>query len=477
MEERLPFFLYNTLSKTKEELRQLRKEAVSLYTCGPTVYHFVHIGNLRAFTFYDVLERALRHTGYPVERVMNITDVGHLTSDADEGEDKMDKAIKRERKSVEDIINFYTESFLADAQMLNIIIPEKLPRASAYIPQQIDLIQKLFDKGFAYDTPEAVYFNTSKFPGYGKLTGQSLDEKTLGAREEVVTETSKLHPVDFALWFKQVGRFREHAQHWPSPWGEGFPGWHLECSALIKTLLGQPIDLHAGGVDHIGTHHTNEIAQSEAAYEVPLANTWLHVEFLLVDKKKMAKSAGNFYTLKDIRDRGINPLAFRYMVLSAHYRSKLNFTWEALEAAQNGLLNLYHAFGEIAREASQEETAVVTGNALQLMQKFDTALSDDLNVPQALAVMWEVVKSKDLASKEKRALIGIFDSVLGLDIEKATSPSTTLAIPQEVRDLVAQREQARSNKQFMQSDELRDKIERLGYIVQDSPEGPVIRPK
>ena len=453
--------LYNTLTKKKDLLEPIETGKVRLYTCGPTVYDYAHIGNLRMFIFYDVLERTLEFLGYGVHRTMNLTDVGHLTSDADEGEDKMDKAVTREHKPVEEIIQFYIDAFLKDAETLNIQIPKELPRASHYIKEQIELIETLFDKGYAYDTPEAIYFNTSKFENYGALSGQTLAEKLVGAREEVVTETSKKNPADFALWFKLVGRFEHHTQQWDSPWGKGFPGWHLECSALIKKFLGQPIDIHAGGVDHIGTHHTNEIAQSEAAYGIPLAHLWLHGEHLLVDNKKMAKSDGGFYVLKDVIDKGFSPLAFRYLVLTAHYRSKINFTWESLEAAQRRLNYLNgKRFGQFVLKMSPSDKD-------GFWKEFCKYMSDDLNTSAALAVLNEAIGFEDSG----KWVVDRMADVLGL---RFTKPDKNLEIPNEINALWEQYKKHRANKQFAQSDGLREKLNELGYTVQDNPHGPSI---
>ncbi len=477
--------LYDTLTRRKQDLDAVTGkkpgETVKLYTCGPTVYHFAHIGNLRTYIWEDVLERTLQMEGYQVDRVMNITDVGHLTSDADAGEDKMDKAVAREGRSAEEIIVFYQNAFLKDCAALNIRIPAKLPRASHYIKAQQDLIQALFEKGFAYDTPEAVYFDVSKFPNYGALTGQRLEEKEVAARAEVVAGENKRQPQDFALWFKLAGRFEHHVQHWPSPWGEGFPGWHLECSALIHEFLGEPIDIHTGGVDHIGTHHTNEIAQSESAYEVPLAHLWMHGEHLLLNNAKMAKSSGNGGVLQDILDRGFDPLAFRYLCLNAHYRTKMNFTWESLEAASQGLANLRSAYAAIRaegrRDHSLEERMLLLKDAAPELQEFHGALQDDLNTSQALAVVHATLGSKALSAETKYALLGLYDEILGLDLEHAAAAKEAVVIPPEVLELVAAREEARRNKQFIQADELRERISGLGYTVDDAPGGPVVSPK
>ena len=471
--------LYNTLTRQKESLEPIRDNEVGLYTCGPTVYNYVHIGNLRAYIFEDVLQRALEHNGFVVKRVMNITDVGHLTSDADEGEDKLDRAAQAEKRDPMEIAKFYTEAFLSDCAKLNIEIPATLAPATEYIDEQIDIIKRLFERGFAYDTPNAVYFDVSKLPDYGKLSGQLLSEKETGAREEVVTDPDKHNAADFALWFKRVGRFEHHLLHWSSPWGDGFPGWHIECSAISTKFLGQPFDIHTGGVDHIGTHHANEIAQSEAAFEKPLANVWMHNEFLLVDNAKMSKSAGNFYTLKDIEERRIDPLAFRYLCLGAHYRSKLNFTWESIEGADAGLKNLYYACWQVLRAAEEEGLSAddITGAELlsagqAFARQFNDAMADDLNTSKALAVLHEVLHSSEISVAEKAHLVLEFDEVFGLKLG-----SQNFNIPEEAIDLANKREEFRLNKQFMQADELRGQLEALGYTVDDTPEGPVVRPK
>lgn len=475
--------LFNTLSKKKEDLAALTGkkpgDTVKLYTCGPTVYNHATIGNMRTYVSNDLLERALTHLGYQVDRVMNITDVGHLTGDnlgdADLGEDRLDKAVARENRDVEEIIQSYTDSFLRDCDKLNIRIPKKLPRASKYVTEEKELIQKLFERGFAYDTPEAVYFDTPKFENYGALSGQKLEEKTIASREEVVTGEHKRHPTDFALWFKLTGRFEHHLMHWPSPWGEGFPGWHLECSAMIHSLLGEPIDIHTGGVDHIGTHHTNEIAQSEGAFGVPLTKIWVHFEHLLVDGGRMGKSVGNAYTMTDLEAKGINPLAFRYLCLQTHWRNKMNFTWEALAgavAAQKNLNGTIYRIWPKKSDGIEDVFSVVLGQEAETHRKdFQSALSDDLNFPQALAVLHETLGDERIANREKAKLVGEFDQVLGITISETQAP-----IPPKILDLMNAREESRRNKQFMQADELRDKIRALGYEVEDKPDGPIAYP-
>ncbi len=466
--------LYNTLSHKKEELKPIRKEWVGLYTCGPTVYNFAHIGNLRTYIFEDILQRALEYDGYSVRRVMNITDVGHLTGDSDIGEDKLDKEARAEKKSVEEIAQFYTKAFFEDLERLNIKKPDIIAPATQFVRQQISLIETLFERGFAYDTPTAIYFDVSKLKDYGKLSGQSLEDKMTGAREEVIVDSEKRNVTDFALWFKLTGKFKKHLLHWPSPWGEGFPGWHIECSAISRNFLGQPFDIHTGGVDHIGTHHTNEIAQSEAAYGMPLANIWMHGEFLIVDETKMAKSKQNFFTIKDIENRGINPLAFRYLSLGTHYRSKLNFSWGSLEAAQSGLRKVYAEYYQLldqSRGAKDLLSIKLSKDGEKLLSEFKNALNDDLNTSQGLAVLHETIGKENLHPEEKSALIGEYDKVLGILL------GSRPVIPQNVEKLAAEREKYRGSKQFDKADGLRKEINALGYEVEDTPRGPFLWPQ
>ncbi len=462
--------LYNTLSRKKEPLKPIHPDWVGIYTCGPTVYHFAHIGNLRTYIFEDILERTLRADGHAVRRVMNITDVGHLTGDTDEGDDKLQTTADAEKKSVEEISRFYTEAFFADLAKLNILTPDIVAPASAHVREQIAMIQTLLEKGFAYDTPQAVYFDVSKFPGYGALSGQSLEEKMTGAREEVVVDDEKRNPADFALWFKLVGKFKNHLLRWPSPWGEGFPGWHIECSAISRHFLGQPFDIHAGGIDLVGTHHTNEIAQSEAAYDVPLAHIWMHGEHLLLDGGKMAKSEGNTFTLTELEAKGYHPLVFRYLMLGAHYRTRLNFTWESLDAAKNGIERLYETIND-----HYERTESMSGKPEKAVEEYEKlfceAMEDDLNTPQALAVVHEMLADHG-NPKEKLALVKQFDMILGLGL--ATAMKTAEHTP-EIAEKIRIYNELRSNKQFVQSDALRKEIEALGYDIRDTKDGSFVK--
>lgn len=433
-----------------------------MYTCGPTVYNFAHIGNLRTYIFEDLLQRVLEFDGYKVKRAMNITDVGHLVSDADEGEDKLEVGAKREGKSPLEVAKFYTEKFLADIKELNIIRPEKILSATQSILEQIDIIKLLEQKGFAYVGEQAIYFDTSKLSDYGKLSGQKLSDKKTAVREDVVVDKDKKHPADFALWFFLTGRYKNHVLHWPSPWGEGFPGWHIECSAISRKLLGQPFDIHCGGVDHIGTHHANEIAQSEAAFGVPLANIWMHGEFLQINAGKMAKSEGNFITLDTLKEKGFSPLDFRYLCLTAHYRTQLNFTWEGLKASAVARSRFV---GSIIGEASSN---INKG----YKEKFQEAISDDLNIPKGLSVAWDLISDDNISQPDKAATLLDFDKVLGLGFK--TEQET---VPADVAALMDQRLQVKQQKDFKKSDELRKKIEELGYEVMDTPSGQKVKKK
>jgi cysteinyl-tRNA synthetase len=451
--------LHNTLGRVKEEFTSINSNEVGLYTCGPTVYDFAHIGNLRTYIFADVLKRVLMYNGYTVKHVMNITDVGHLTSDADTGEDKLEKGAKREKKSVWDLAKFYTDAFIIDMGKLNLLKPDVMPKATDHIAEQIAIIQELENKGFTYDAPEAVYFDVSKFPEYTKLSGQKLEDKLTAVRGEVVEDKSKRHPADFALWFKRAGKFADHVMHWESPWGDGFPGWHIECSAMSVKYLGQPFDIHTGGIDHVPVHHSNEIAQSEAAFGKPLAHYWVHAEFLLINEGRMGKSEGNFLTLSSITEKDISPLAFRYLILGSHYRSKLNFTWEGLQGAQNALKKLYQDISiyESPRDGLPEYE-----------EAFLEAVNDDLNTAKALAVIWDMIKSGAHSGNKLASLIK-FDQVLGLNIKQNWEAGHI--VPNSIKKMAQERDEARAAKDFAKSDKIRLEIEAAGYLVEDATGG------
>ncbi len=465
--------LTNTLTRAKEDFTPLKPGEVTLYTCGPTVYNYAHIGNLRTYIFEDVLRRTLELAGYNVQHVMNVTDVGHLVSDADEGEDKLETGAEREGKTVWEVAESYTKAFQADIAKLNILPATKLEKATDHIQDQLDMIQILMDTGFAYQTEQAIYFDVTKVKDYGKLSRQKLEDKEVGARDEVVTDSDKHHPQDFALWFFTVGHFENHTMRWESPWGEGFPGWHLECSAIIKAALGDTIDIHTGGVDHIGTHHTNEIAQSESANGKPLANYWLHGEFLLVDGGKMAKSKGNFYTLQDLADKGFSPLAFRLLILQAHYRSELNFTLESLKAAGSFLAKLYaladRQFQYVDKNVNPDFEARVEG----MLGQFDAAISDDLNTSKALAALSEFAdwaSTAPIAARDQEGFeqaLEHLESILGLGLTKRSDITT------EQKDLIAQRSKAKEHEDYKLADSLRQQLEDQGISIKDTPNGPL----
>lgn len=453
--------LYNSLTHQLEEFNPIKKGKVGMYTCGPTVYNFAHIGNLRTYIFEDLLKRALLYNEYKVKQVMNITDVGHLTSDADEGEDKMEKSAKREGKTAWEIAAFYTEAFKKDLADLNILEPEIWCRATDHIKEQIKLIKKLEKKGFTYQTADGIYFDTSKLSDYGKMANLKKQDLRAGARVDV---GDKKNTTDFALW-KFSPKLQQRQMEWESPWGKGFPGWHIECSAMSVKYLGQPFDIHCGGIDHVPVHHTNEIAQSEAANDKPLANYWLHGEYLLMGQDKMAKSGENFLTLAKLKTKGISPLAYRYFLLQTHYRQQLTFSWTALEAAQNGLKHFY----ESAKAIAKNDRAV---DDRPLQEQFLEHINDDLDLPGALALIWETMKEK----KINLSTLLQFDAVLGLKIEEGINKPTD-PVPAEVQALADERAAARIGKNWKKSDELRKKIEALGFTIKDEKNGTIITKK
>ena len=463
--------LFNTLTRKKETFTPLRAGEVRIYTCGPTVYDFAHIGNLRAYIFADVLVRVLRHNSWRVRHIMNITDVGHLTGDRDMGVDKVERAANRKQKTAWEIASFYTDSFLEDLRDLNIRLPDKLVRATDHIGPAIELIKILEEKGFTYQTSDGVYFDTAKVPDYGKLAKLDIGGLAEGARVEKNPE--KKNPTDFALWKFSThsssppshGGESKRQMEWKSPWGVGFPGWHIECSAMSRHYLGQPFDIHTGGVDHIPIHHTNEIAQSESAYGVPLAKWWLHNEFVLGgDDLRIGKSEGNSLTLSDLKKKGFRPEAYRYFALQGHYRSKLNFSLPALESAQNSLNNIYAA----AAAAKRPEIGCP-----EYEKRFFERLNDDLNTPEALAVMWEMLRS-DKKPESKLASLIYMDDVLGLSIE-STWRELSKPLPKEIEGLKQKRDSARSEKNWKLADELRDQITNRGFRVMDTEHGTLIK--
>ena len=467
--------LYNTASRKIEEFKPLNPPEVGFYTCGPTVYDYTHIGHLRAFVNNDVLKRTLTFLGYKVRHIMNITDVGHLTGDSDEGEDKMEKGAIKKATTVWELAKNYTDYFLYSIDSINIKRPDVLSNATDHIPEFIEMIKTLERKGFVYQTNEAVYFDVKKFPDYGKLSGQKLEDKKTAVREEINIDAGKKNPADFALWFKAVGRFKDHIMRWESPWGVGFPGWHIECSAMCVKYLGDTVDIHAGGVDHIAVHHENEIAQSEATTGKQFVRYWFHNEFLLVDGKKMSKSLENFYTIDDIKKQGINPMALRLLFLQTHYRQLMNFTWESLSATSNAYGRLVNLIRELKQKIHEPTTVVGSDEeAKSYRQKFISAISDDLQTPKALAVLWEITKS-NIIDEEKLNLVLEIDEILGLNLKNAYS--VVIEIPEEIKKLAQEREEARHAKNFSKSDELRKEIEKKGYEIKDTDKGYKISKK
>ncbi|MGE5042061.1 MAG: cysteine--tRNA ligase [Candidatus Levyibacteriota bacterium] len=448
--------LYNTLTRSIEEFEPLDGKTVKMYACGPTVYDHAHIGHLRKYIGDDILRRTLE-TQWEVKHVMNITDVGHLTSDSDSGEDKMEKGAKKFGKTVLDLARFFEDDFMRSVKKVDVLLPTVIARATEHIEDQVALIEVLVEKGFTYQTSQAIYFDVSKFPEYTKLSKQDLDDKIAGAREEVVVDSEKKNPADFALWFFTIGRFANHALHWDSPWGEGFPGWHVECSAMSMRYLGPTLDIHTGGVDHVSIHHTNEIAQSECATGKEFVRFWVHHEFLRVDDQKMSKSLGNIYTVKDLENKGFNPLAFRYLTFQTHYRAEMNFTWDALAAAQSALESLY----EIASEFNE----VHKFSNIDYERDFLDALRQDLNMPKALSILWDVARNARMPLPEKAATIREMDKILGLNIFEMAR--MRLKVPRSVLQLAQERDLLRANKQYIRSDQLRNKIEKMGYNVKD----------
>lgn len=458
--------LYNSLTKTIEAFTPLSPPDVSLYTCGMTVYDYAHIGHGRKYVGDDILRRILTAAGYRVNHVQNVTDVGHLVSDGDEGEDKLEKGARKAGKTVWEVAQYFTEHFYDSMDALNILRPNVICKATDHIAEQIALIERLMARGLAYETPEAVYYDIGKFPDYDRLFPQLLSEKQTAVREDVRTGEHKRNPRDFALWFKRVGRFADHAMHWDSPWGDGFPGWHIECSAMSMKYLGETIDIHTGGIDHLSVHHPNEIAQSEGATGKPFVRYWVHHGFLMVDGRKMSKSLGNIYTIEDIHKRGYDPLALRYLYLTAHYRKPLNFTFESLTASQNSLSDLRNRIAENA------ESAVHGTNDQQLMQEFSSAIHDDMNMPEALAALQKI--SKTLRGNALRTAVEEIDAVLGLGL---LSKRSTEDIPDDILSLKREFETLREQKNYSASDTVREKMTAAGYEVRVTPDGTMIRKK
>lgn len=462
--------LYNTLTRKIEELKPINKPNIGVYSCGPTVYWNQHIGHMYAYVQWDLLVRFLRYKGYQVKWVMNITDVGHMTSDEDTGDDKMEKGAKREGISVWQIADKYIKQFLESVDLLNIQRPDVLCRATEHIQEQIELIKKIEKNGFTYKTKTGLVFDTSKFPGYADFAKLNLKDQNAGERVEV--DPGKKQPWDFLLW---VTNQPNHIMQWDSPWGRGFPGWHIECTAMSVKYLGERFDIHTGGKEHVSVHHTNEIAQGFGAFGHRTANYWLHNNWLTLKGEKISKSLGNMVLVTDIIEKGFDPLALRYLILSSQYRTGMDFTWESLQSAHNGLDNLREMVRNLI--ATKDKRGSLSEEKLtkidHLRGQFENALGNDLNVPEALAVTWNMLKSS-IASRDKYELLMSFDSVLGLKLNEVKLQKEE-PIPQEIMDLVQKRGQLRKEQKWEEADRIRQEIEDRRYRLEDAPKGPKVK--
>ena len=459
----MDIYFYNTLTKSKDKFEPINKEEVRMYSCGPTVYKDASIGNMRTYIMNDLIRRVLKYNGYKIKHTMNITDVGHLVSDADEGEDKMLKSAREMQKSPYEIAKYYTKLFMNDLEKLNVETPEVVCKATDHIEDMIKYVQKLLENGYAYETSTAIYFDVSKLDEYGILSGIKLEDQKAGARVSVDSE--KRNPYDFALWIKAKPN---HIMKWESPWGLSYPGWHIECSAMGQKYLGEQFDIHTGGIDLIPTHHENEIAQSKGACGKIPAKYWIHGEYLLINGGKMSKSLGNTYLIDDIIARGYSPLAYRLFNYSCHYRGKLNFTWEGIESANTSLIRLREGYQKHLNGNSDISDEIIA----DMENRFHQAINDDMNMPLALSVVWEAVKYPEKSPKIAQ-LLKKFDTVLGIKIDEVQETK----IPQEILDLVEERKQARSDKNWSESDRLRDLIAEKGYIVKDTKDGTEVLKK
>ncbi|MGN0024554.1 MAG: cysteine--tRNA ligase [Candidatus Avelusimicrobium sp.] len=463
-------YLYNTATRKKDEFIPQNPQNVTMYCCGPTVYNFAHIGNLRTYIFEDLLSRTIR-LRHPLTHVMNVTDVGHLVSDADDGEDKMELGAAREGKSAWDIAKFYEEKFWADYDALHCTRPTVVSRATQHIKEMIALVKTLEDKGYTYRTSDGIYYDTSKFDRYDALVGHArISGLQGGARVEMSDE--KRNPTDFALW-KFSPKDKKRQMEWDSPWGVGFPGWHVECSAMAMKYLGSTLDIHCGGIDHVTIHHTNEIAQSEAATGNKYVNYWVHGEFLILRSGKMSKSGGTFVTLDVLKEKGYEPLAYRYLCLGAHYRTQLEFSYESMDSAAKSLKNLRALCVQVKKDAA---APAETEKSKTWKDKFTAAMEDDLNAPKALALTWEAVRSAELSADEKLDFLTFADSILALDLfREEEAPKAD--IPADIQSLLDARAAARKAKDWKKSDELRDALAQAGYLVKDTPQGQQVEKK
>ena len=459
----MDIYFYNTLTKQKDLFKPIEEGKVKIYSCGPTVYKDATIGNMRTNLLNDTLRRILKYNGYELKHVMNITDVGHLVSDGDEGEDKMLKSAREEHKSPLEIAEHYTKLFFRDLERLNIETPEVVCKATDHIKEMLEMVQKIMKNGYAYETSTAIYFDVSKLDKYGILSGINLNDQKAGARVDIDPE--KRNPYDFALWIKAPAN---HLMKWDSPWGPSYPGWHIECSAMSTKYLGEEFDIHTGGIDLVPTHHENEIAQNKGACGKNPAHYWIHGEYLLINGGKMSKSLGNTYLIDDIIARGYSPLAYRLFNYSCHYRGKLNFTWEGIESANTSLIRLREGYQKHLNGNSDVSDEIIA----DMENRFHQAINDDMNMPLALSVVWEAVKYPEKSPKIAQ-LLKKFDTVLGIKIDEVQETK----IPQEILNLVEERKQARSDKNWSESDRLRDLIAEKGYIVKDTKDGTEVLKK
>ena len=459
----MDIYFTNTLTKQKEKFKPIRKDEVRIYSCGPTVYKDATIGNMRTNIFQDVLRRVLRYNGYKIRHAMNITDVGHLVSDGDDGEDKMIKSAREEHKTPLEIAEYYTNLFFNDLKELNIETPEIVCKATDHIPEMLEYVELLVKKGYAYETSTAIYFDISKLDKYPILSSINLEDQKAGARVEIDEE--KRNPYDFALWIKAP---ENHLMKWNSPWGPSYPGWHIECSAMSLKYLGEQFDIHTGGIDLIPTHHENEIAQSKGRTGKIPANYWLHGEYLLINGGKMSKSLGNVYLLKDIKEKGYDPLAYKLFCYSCHYRNKLNFTWEGIEATSKSLERLRNAY-QTHLQGNDELKDADIRKISDIEEKFHKAINDDMNMPLAMSFVWEAARFEKKSPKVAE-LLQKFDTVLGIEINKIQERKNE-EISEEITKLLEQRKIAREQKEWSKSDEIRDLIKEKGYIVKDTKNG------
>lgn len=463
--------LYNTLSRKVEEFIPREDNIVRMYTCGPTVYHFAHIGNLRTYIMEDVLEKSLNYLGYDVKRVMNITDVGHLTSDSDSGEDKMLNGAKRENKTVLEIASMYTRAFMEDTNKLNIKWPEIVSKATDNIDMYIKIITSLLEKGYAYISGGNVYFDTSKLDDYYRLTNHKVDDMVVGVREGVEEDSNKRNQADFVLWFTK-SKFQDQELKWESPWGLGYPGWHIECSGIAIKYLGEYLDIHCGGVDNIFPHHTNEIAQSEAYLGHPWCNFWVHGEHLNDKEGKMSKSRGEFLTISLLESKGYKPLAYRYLCLNSYYHNNLTFTFDILDGASNEYDKLKSRVSSIKEEGEFNEEVFN-----KYVEKFKNALSDDLNTSMCLTILYDLLKDNDVNGNTKIKIIGSFDGVLSLDLLKKEDININKDLEDYIKDMINKRNEYKKNKDYENADRIREELKEKGIIIKDTREGTIFEIK